>query len=242
MNAIALSLVAFSATLVGGLLALRYRDNLHRLLGFTAGILLGTIAFELLPEIFELSKDNGIDPVGPMIALVAGFFVFHVLEKTLMPHAAHEHEYGEHRHPKVGVFSALGLIGHSYLDGLGIGLSFLVSPAVGLATAIAVIGHDFSDGLNTVSLLLVNKNSDRRAKALLLLDACAPILGAATAAFITVPTEYLVLYLGFFAGFLLYLATADILPEAHSKHPSFWTFAATFVGVIFALIVSRLIA
>ena len=38
-------------------------------------------------------------------------------------------------------------------------------------------------------------------------------------------------YLGFFAGFLLYLATSDILPEAHARHPSRLTLMCTVVGI-----------
>jgi zinc transporter ZupT len=41
----------------------------------------------------------------------------------------------------------------------------------------------------------------------------------------------LALYLGGFAGFLLYLATADILPEAHARHPSRLTLLSTLGGV-----------
>jgi ZIP family zinc transporter len=38
------------------------------------------------------------------------------------------------------------------------------------------------------------------------------------------------LYLGYFAGFLLYLATANILPEAHAGHDSRATLACTVAG------------
>jgi zinc transporter ZupT len=41
------------------------------------------------------------------------------------------------------------------------------------------------------------------------------------------------LYLGFFADVLLYLATSDILPEAHARHPSQLTVACTIVGAAF---------
>jgi zinc transporter ZupT len=45
------------------------------------------------------------------------------------------------------------------------------------------------------------------------------------------------LYLGYFAGFLLYLATADILPEAHARHPSRLTLACTVAGAGFMWLV-----
>jgi len=44
-------------------------------------------------------------------------------------------------------------------------------------------------------------------------------------------------YLGFFAGFLMYLASADILPKAHSGHPTYLTLACTIGGVLFMLLI-----
>jgi ZIP family zinc transporter len=81
--------------------------------------------------------------------------------------------------------------------------------------------------------MLRHGNSDRRARLMLALDAVAPVLGAASTLFFHVPAHVLALYLAFFAGFLLYLATGDILPEAHSRHPSVLTLGTTLAGVGF---------
>ena len=155
-----------------------------------------------------------------MIALVAGFLVFHGLEKFVLVHHVHEEDYAEHRHPQVGLVSAFALAGHSFMDGVGIGLAFQAGPAVGVAVALAVIAHDFCDGLNTVGLMLSHRNPTARAVAMLVLDAAAPVLGAASTLLFSAPPALLALFLGFFAGFLLYISTSDILPEAHSaKRP-----------------------
>jgi len=217
MSVVLLSLATFCSTLIGGLFALRFRDRLHYILSFTAGVLLGVVAFELLPEIFELGKAPGAGATGAMIALVAGFLLFHGLEKFVLLHHVHEEDYAAHRHPQVGMFSALALAGHSFMDGVGIGLAFQAGPAVGVAVALAVIAHDFCDGLNTVSLMLAHRNPTRRALAMLALDAVAPVLGAASTLLFSAPPGLLALFLGFFAGFLLYISTSDILPEAHSR-------------------------
>src|SRR6185312_7845217 len=100
-------------------------------------------------------------------------------------------------------------IGHSFMDGIGIGLAFQVSTGVGVTVAIAVIAHDFSDGLNTVSLMLRHRNSTRRSQLMLGLDAIAPVLGAASTLLFELPPFWLMLYLGFFAGFLLYISVSD---------------------------------
>lgn len=235
-----LSLITFVSTFLGGLFGLRYKDKLHLILGFTAGVLIGVVSFDIFPEIIRLVSDLGVDPIFPMTALVVGFLVFHVLEKALLIHHEMEESYGKHKHPSVGILSALALSGHSFMDGLGIGLGFQVSASVGILVAIAVIAHDFSDGLNTVSLVLVHKNSRRRAMQLLFLDAIAPILGALSTIFFTLPQNILLLYLGFFAGFLLYIGASDILPEAHSEKSSYKTIFLTICGIGLIFLVTRL--
>jgi ZIP family zinc transporter len=217
VTALWLSLATFASTLAGGLFALRFRDRLHFILAFTAGVLLGVVAFDILPEVFELARENDVDTGSAMAALVVGFLLFHALEKFVLVHHAHESDYASHRHPSVGLLSAAALVGHSFMDGMAIGLGFQVSAAVGVAVAAAVIAHDFCDGLNTVSLMLVNRNTELRSKLMLLLDAIAPVVGAACTLLFAPPPSALTLYLGFFAGFLLYIGAADILPEAHSQ-------------------------
>ena len=217
MSAIIFSLATFFSTCIGGLLALKFRDQLHYLLSFTAGVLLGVVSFEILPEIFKLAHDQEINAIGAMVAMVVGFILFHSLEKLVLIHHVHEADYPAHHHPHVGILSALSLAGHSFMDGVGIGLGFQVSESVGIVVAIAVISHDLCDGLNTVSLMLVNHNTTRRSIAMLLLDAIAPVLGVASTLLFHVPASILILYFGFFAGFLLYIGASDILPEAHSQ-------------------------
>lgn len=229
--ALLLATATFVSTLTGGFVALRNRSRMHLLLGFTAGVILGVVAFDLLPEVFDLAGRSPGDPPVAMIAFAAGFLALHLVERSSALHHSHEREYGDHRHPHVGVISALGLCAHSFMDGLSIGLGFQAGNAIGVVVALAVIGHDFADGLNTVGIVLAHGNTTRRSKLLLGLDAVAPLLGALCTLFFHVSTHVLMLYLGFFAGFLLYLATADILPEAHSRNPSRLTFVCTLVGV-----------
>ena len=241
MTPILLSIGTFFSTFLGGLFSIKNKDRLHLVLGFTAGVLLGVVSFDIFPEIISGVIRTGMKPVAPMIALVLGFLIFHILEKSIMLHHSHEDEYADHKHPQVGVFSALALAGHSFMDGVGIGLGFKVSPAVGIIVAIAVISHDFTDGMNTVSLMLTNKNSVSKTRWFLFLDAITPVLGVLSTFLFTVSDHFLVLYLGFFAGFLLYIGASDILPEAHSKHSSWKTIALTVFGVVLTFAVTRFV-
>jgi len=241
MEAVLFSIATFFSTYLGGLLSLRLKDRLHAIMCFTAGVLVGVFSFDIVPEIIEQVEEYHFDPTGPMVAFVVGYMLFHVLEKSILIHHAHEKQYAEHTHPQVGVLSALALAGHSLMDGVGIGLGFQTDVSVGISVAIAVISHDFTDGMNTVTLLLVNKNTPRRARWFLMLDALAPILGACSTLLFKMPPYALVLYLGFFGGFLMYIGASDILPQAHSQHSSMRMIGLTALGLIFIFVVTRVV-
>jgi len=232
------AILTFLSTLSGGFVALKYKHKIHLILGFTAGVLLAVVAFEIFPEIIRLVNTLSVDPIHPMMALVAGFMMFHILEKILVMHYAPEEQYHEHKHPVVGVASGLAVAFHAFLDGVGIGLGFQISQSVGIFVALAVIAHDFSDGLNTVTIALLNKNTKNKAVFLLLLVAISPVLGIFSTNFFTLSPYILLLYLGYFSGFLIYIGAADILPEAHSEHSSLKTIGMTFLGILLIFLIN----
>ncbi|WP_375492093.1 ZIP family metal transporter [uncultured Jatrophihabitans sp.] len=231
--AILVSLVALLSTLGGGLVALRIRDRLHLVLGLAAGVMLGVVGFDLLPEALEQAGRLVFGVPAALLTAIAGFLTIHVVERSMAMHRAHEHEFEAHHHGlrSVGIAAASALVVHSLLDGVGIGLGFQSGAGVGVAVAIAVIAHDFADGFNTFTITSLYGNARRRALTLLALDALAPVAGAVLGTLVHVSSLAIGLYLGYFAGFLLYLATADILPEAHAGHPSRATLASTVGGV-----------
>lgn len=241
MIALIFSVIIFFFILLGGFLAIRLKDQIHYIISFTAGILLAVVFFEIIPEIFQISIERNMNIIVPMIALVVGFMFIHILEKVAALHSHHEEEYATHKHPLVGMASSLGMALHSFLDGVGIGLGFQVDYRIGILIALAILAHGFSDGLNTASLMLVSKNNLKRTISFLLMDAVAPILGVLATLLFAIPDSFLVLYLGFFAGFILYISAADLLPEAHSQHSSYKLIGLTTAGIIFIFVITRLI-
>ncbi|MGW0805586.1 ZIP family metal transporter [Nonomuraea sp. NPDC002799] len=232
---ILLSVAAFLMTLLGGLVADRVKERRHLVLGAAAGVMLGVVAFDLLPE--ALAHDDirvhGV-PL-PMLTFAAAFLGIHIVERSMGMHDAHEADYATHRHTRAGIGLAAGsaLIAHSFLDGAAIGAAFQTDTSLAVAVAIGVIAHDFTDGFNTYTITALYGNARRRALTLLALDALAPVAGATLTTLITIPDEILGGYLGFFSGFLLYLANSDILPEAHTpRRATGWTLTATVVGTL----------
>jgi zinc and cadmium transporter len=235
-----LTLLASLAALLGGYTAIRTRRWLHLAVALTSGLVLGLVTFDLLPEIFSLTQSKQLDPVWPMIAMTVGFLLFHFFEKFLPLHETSEKQYGPHRHPRLGIARAVALAGHSFLDGLSIGVGFQVSTAVGTAVAIAVIGHRFADGFDTTTFMLFNKTKLSNIKKWLAVVIVMPIIGGLASLAFTLSEATLAIYLGFFAGFILYIAASNLLPEAHSEDSSRATIGLTLLGVIFMFLVTRL--
>lgn len=240
MEVLLLALGTFISTIAGGLIALNNRRHMHLMMSFTAGVLLAVCFFDILPEAFRITGGNERAIMPVLIAVVTGFLTMHTVEQVAVIHSGHEAEYAEHHHPVVGTISASALILHSFLDGVGIGAGFHVNPRVGLVIALAVIAHDFSDGLNTVMLMLTNKNTLRRSVVFLVFDGLSPILGVLSTFVVAIPESALLLYLGFFVGFLLYIGASDILPEAHSHHSSYSMIGLTILGAVFIFVVTQI--
>jgi ZIP family zinc transporter len=116
MTLIFLSIATFVSTLIGGYFSIKNQDKLHRIMAFTAGVILGVVFFDIFPEIFNLTKENNYNFISVMISLVLGFLFFHILEKSILIHNHHEGEYQDHKHPHVGIASGFALIGHSLMD------------------------------------------------------------------------------------------------------------------------------
>jgi len=235
MLVIALAATTVLATFLGGMLALRAKDRFHLVLGLSAGLLLGLVGFDLLPEIFEMNTNNLIGVRTISVALIAGFLSLHFIEQFAGSHEPAESDYGhEHTHAVeiAGTVGAIAMAGHIFLDGVALALAFKVSNALGFAVFIAMLVHAFSDGLNTVALLVKTGQWRSRGKYLLAVDALARIGGAAIGAALTISDSNLAIYLAVFSGIVIYLATSHILPEAHSKHPSKVTMLATLAGVV----------
>jgi len=235
MLVIALAATTVLATFSGGMLALRAKDRFHLVLGLSAGLLLGLVGFDLLPEIFEMNTNNLIGVRTISVALIAGFLSLHFIEQFAGSHEPAESDYGhEHTHAVeiAGTVGAIAMAGHIFLDGVALALAFKVSDALGFAVFIAMIVHAFSDGLNTVALLVKTGQWRSRGKYLLAVDAIARVGGAAIGSALTISDSNLAIYLAVFSGIVIYLATSHILPEAHSKHPSKVTMLATLAGVV----------
>ena len=225
MILVIIAAAAFSSTIAGGVLALRLRDKLHLILGFSAGAVIGVAFFDLLPEAIAFGGKSH-SPATILSYTALGFLAYLVLDRILLFHGDAAPGAAAPRGP----VAAGVLCIHSLLDGVAIGLAFQASHQVGIVVAIAVLTHDFSDGINTMNIVLKNRASRSEAMRWLAADAIAPALGVASTFFYTLPGEALGTALALFAGFFLYIGASDLIPESYHAHPKFLTTVMTLAG------------
>ncbi|MFF2527086.1 ZIP family metal transporter [Streptomyces liangshanensis] len=254
--AVFVALGAFLMTLFGGWTAQRVTDRRHLVLGLAGGLMLGVVGLDLLPEAMHAAGQEVFGVPQALLLFVGGFLVAHLVERLLAVRQAshgadpkesealdvpdgraHAHAHAHERVPQVGLTAAAAMVGHSLMDGIALGAAFQIGGGMGAAVALAVVAHDFADGFNTYTLTSLYGNDRRKAVMMLVADAVAPVVGAASTLLFTLPEELLGSYLGFFGGALLYLAAAEILPEAHHEHPARSTVLCTVAGVAFIWLV-----
>ena len=220
----------FISTLLGGFAVFRLRHRLHAVMAAAAGILVATALVDLLPESIELIGGESAPFVAGGAAVV-GYLLYAAVEAFVHQSSyEHEHEPGqdpsephEHGNSVTGARSVLGwlapagLIVHSALDGLAIGLGFEAGTEVGVIVALAVVVHDFADGLNVVTLALAAGRGLVGAVVLLALDAAATIVGIGMSQVVTLAPEQLGVLLGGLGGAFVAIGAGHLLPEAQHR-------------------------
>lgn len=237
MNVLYVALAASAATFIGGSFALRFRDKLHLILGFSAGTVVGVALFDLLPEAIELGTQyHEVETIVFFTAL--GFFGYLILDRFVL---LHTHEEDEKVNNARGFFGALTISAHSFLDGVVVGVSFQASAIIGLVVATAVLTHNFSDGINTVNLVLRSGGNWNKVFRWLLANAAAPAVGIVSTLFFHIPESYIGLMLAVFVGSFLYLSASDLIPESHHRHPRALTTVMTLLGAALIYLVVYLV-
>lgn len=231
------ALLAGVATFLGGLFSLKFRDKSHLITSFSAGVVIGLAFFDLMPEAFELTNK---EPHSVTMLVALGFVTYLILDRAFNNSKEvgnHDHSHESHiEHGHRGSLRATSLIIHSFLDGIGIGFAFQVSPALGVMVGVAVLAHDFSDGINTIAAIVKAGGKKAKAMRFLVLDALAPIGGIIVASFFAVSENFLGLILALFAGFFFYIGASDLIPESYHSHPTKLTTFMTVLGMAFIFI------
>ncbi len=212
------SLLGSVGSLVGGILLLKNYNAAKRislfLVSFATGTLLGTSFFGLLPE---AAGTLGLEKA--MSFSVAGIVLFFILEKVLILH--HHHAHDKKSKKEKHIFNYLLLVGdtvHNFIDGIIIAVSFLVSFPLGIISSLGVISHEIPQEIGDFSILLHGKMEKKKILIYNLLSALSTPVGAVlTFFFIDFISPFSQYLIALAAGFFIYIAGSDLIPETHSE-------------------------
>lgn len=248
--------VAFGAALaspLGGLVAIYFRPSslfLSISVGFAAGVLLGTFAFEVLPKSLELTSV-------PLV--VAGFLLGLALVYILDLYVNRWRMAGEeadqkravdrlHRRKKPlgsNVYVLAGGTGaEEAIEGLTIGVGAAFEPSVALIVGLAICIDNFGEGLSIGELALEEneKNTNWRILRSTALIGVSLFVAALVGWFLMKGLSQVVLGFLFAAGAggMFYLTTTDLVPEAEAHHFQQSAAIANAVGFLLMLTLAQL--
>ncbi len=216
INIIFLVTLGSIISLIGGIIlvikeqfALKFA---HFLSAYAAGALLGAAFFDLLPEAFEESLHSDL-----FFWVVVGIVSFFLLERFIH-WFHHHHDHPEDKNHSIVALVAIGDSVHNFIDGVAIAGTYLVNPAVGLVTTIAVAAHEIPQEIGDFAILL-NRGVKRKKVLLInLLSALAAVAGAVLTFILGDVIEPLLpAFLAVTAGFFIYIALSDLIPEIHNE-------------------------
>lgn len=231
MTPILWALLAAAGNVVGALVVVGHRRAQVRVLesfiAIGAGFMIAVALGEVVPEAFAL------DPRAAAYYLVAGYLAVHLAQHVLTPHF----HFGEETHtvsPITSVSALIGLLLHTFFDGVAIASGFEVSNTLGVLLFTAVFLHKLPEGLTMASLMLASGLG--RARALL----AAGALGVATVLGVVATSSLGPLRdhgLALAGGVTIYVAASNLVPEFQARRG--WTMPLSFFGGVAAFFAAR---
>lgn len=219
------ALAAAGANLAGGLVittaSLQGRRAQRMLIAFGAGFMLAVAFLGMIPHALEAAP-------GAAASVAAGYLLVHLTQHVVTPHF----HFGEETHSDemmgrwVGVAALLGLLLHTFFDGVAIASGFGVSAALGFLVFSGILLHKIPEGVTVASIMLASGNSRRRALGAVLLLGFSTVAGVLLTELVgPLRTHGLALS----AGVTLYVAASNLIPEVQKGRS--WTSAlSVFAG------------
>ncbi|MGH7673352.1 MAG: ZIP family metal transporter [Gemmatimonadales bacterium] len=233
-KALLYALVAALGNVLGALAVTRRAARglklIEHFVAFGAGFMLAVAIVEILPE--ALAKSGALAPA----LVLAGYLAVHLTQHTVTPHF----HFGEETHAVTsiaGTSALVGLLLHTFFDGVAIASAFLVRAELGVLVFVAIFLHKLPEGVMISSLMMAGGRSGGRALG------AAAMLGAATllGVILTDQVGFLVRHgLALSAGVTIYVAASNLVPEFQGK-PGWRLPAAFFAGAVVFFVTKTLL-
>ena len=223
---ILLGLTAAAANIFGGAIIVQKnweRAYLKYFVALGAGFMLATAIVELFPASLELHGKSAA------FLVLLGYLIIHFFEHTVTPHFhfGEETHHDEFVHSHTGYSVLMGLVIHTFFDGIAIASGFMVSDWLGWIVFLAVFLHKIPEGFTVASVMLAGGQSKKVAWGASVVLGAATLAGVLTMALFRHQVAY---GLPLSAGVTIYVAASDLMPEVN-REPGVRMALVVFLGV-----------
>lgn len=214
VSVILVSLASLVGILVIPIHPARLQKIVFVLVSLSTGALFGNAFIHLIPSLFRGDEGN----ILPSLYILLGILAFFVLEKFFRWHHSHHMEGGD-ADDSIKHIGYMNLVSdgiHNFVDGVFIGIAYIVSIPLGIATTVAVFLHELPQEIGDFGILLHVGFTKARALFLNFISALSAVVGVFFALAFSAMVESLAdIVIGITAGTFIYIAGSDLVPELH---------------------------
>ena len=242
----AMSLIAGSSTVIGGIIVLMFKRISNRIVSFSLGFASGVMLLVSFNDLF-LEAVGLLTHVELMIMFSLGAIVMIALD-LILPHVEPATKVGSEESSKImrkGMLIALGITLHNFPEGVVVAAGYAYLPGLGLIIAIAIMLHNIPEGLAMAIPLRMGNVKPSKVVALTLLSGLTePVAALITAiAFSFMKTTGVIgSSLAFAAGVMTYITADELIPVAHEYGYKHTVSIGLLLGIMFALLVDTLLS
>jgi len=222
---------------LGGVLTLFLRNPTKRfmavLLGFTSGIMISVVCFDLLPEAFDM---GGV--FISLVGIVLGVSMILVIEK-LIPERVSQKYSDDFDFVRSGILLGIGIAIHNFPEGLAVGSGFAASDYMGLGLAIVIGLHDMPEGVAMAAPLKMGGISRLKILLYTVLAGIPMGLGAFVGELLgEISHTFICLCLSFAGGAMLYITCGELIPKTNNIYKGRISTIGMIIGMMCGIIIS----
>lgn len=210
-------------------------DRLYSfVMGFSGGLMISIVCFDLLPEAFL----SGIHLA--ILGIVMGVLLISFLDQILTSFSE-KYNY-KNDYLKAGILLGLGIAVHNFPEGLAIGSGLAANPSLGLSLAMIILIHDIPEGMAMAAPLSISGMSKYKVLLYTMFAGLPMGLGAFVGGYVgNISDTFIGVCLGFAGGAMLYITCQEIIPKASAIWKGRTSGYATIFGIICGIILANVL-
>lgn len=212
------------------------RRTLGMLMGFSSGLMLAVVCFDLLPTAFEISSlSSGITGIIVGVVLI-------IICEDIISSQTHVVLGKQGGYMRSGILIGIGIALHNFPEGLAIGSGFTAAQSYGLGLSILIAIHDVPEGMAMATPLIAAGVSSKKIFLYTILAGVPTGIGALIGYIIGGISPTLIgVCLGFAGGAMVYITCGELIPESRSIYTGRISGIGAVLGIVAGIVLTSII-